>query len=663
MGVLRILTLLLPIAADAVLELSLELGKPEEYQSKYTWVLALGIIGGFFMAWGIGANDVANSFATSVSSKALTLKQAVMIAAVCEFLGCLVLGAAVTDTVKSGIVDGNFFKGNPEVLQIAMLCALWGAGFWLLLCSALGSPVSTTHSIIGALVGVSLCVNPESLNTEQLGLVVLSWLTSPLLSGIVAAVVYSLCRCFILRSPDSVARGFRCFPFLIFITYFIIIMYVTFKNPQLEIKDWVSKYPGFGFLIALGISLFLSAVTFAALYSRVKKGISEVDEVAVQDEAAVEPGSALEAGKVAVGVDEKTGGLQGMFFGKDLQKEAEAEDDTARALGAEAEVFPPKTEALFSYLQVVSACFDSLAHGANDVANAVGPIAAIVAIHETAKVDSKVEVPIWILAMGGAGIVIGLFTYGYNVIKSIGMKLSKITPCRGFSIEMGSSVVVIIGSNLGIPLSTTHCQVGATVGVGMCEIKGSSSVFKGVNWRLLLKVGLMWIFTLIFAGFFSAALFSFITASYHPMAKPLPCGPIAGRLNNTASMLSLTQDVMKARFKALDANSDKKLNSDELKAFGLDTNIKGDKKTVETYGRRRRRTPTTMDEKDFLQYTCVKSPALEHMSDKICEPQCQDGYRANKELECKQFPTTTSPEGDYLLGTAMSGFKTCQANK
>ncbi|CAE8629877.1 unnamed protein product [Polarella glacialis] len=152
-----------------------------------------------------------------------------------------------------------------------------------------------------------------------------------------------------------------------------------------------------------------------------------------------------------------------------------AEGDETRAMHDDAEKFPAKTEKLFSYLQVVSAAFDSLAHGANDVANSVGPLAAIVGIHQTAKVDSKVEVPIWILVMGGAGISIGLLTYGYNVIKSIGIKLAKITPSRGFSIEMGSSIVVIIGSNLGIPLSTTHCQVGATVGVGMCEIRGAAT--------------------------------------------------------------------------------------------------------------------------------------------------------------------------------------------
>jgi sodium-dependent phosphate transporter len=265
------------------------------------------------------------------------------------------------------------------------------------------------------------------------------------------------------------------------------------------------------------------------------------------------------------------------------------------------------------------------------------------------------------LAMGGAGIVIGLMTYGYNVIKSIGMKLAKITPSRGFAIEMGSSIVVIIGSNLGIPLSTTHCQVGATVGVGMCEIKDMKHKSRGVNWNLMGKVIAMWILTIAFAGLFSASFFSFIVAVYHPMSKPMHCGPIAMKLNNTASLRPLTEDAMAARFTALDANGDKKLDSDELEAVGLDMDIKGEKKTVETYGRRRRRTPKTMDQADFLQFGCMKSSKLEHMQNQICEPQCEDGYRANKELACKLNPTTVSDEGSFLMGTGMSGFTKCVA--
>lgn len=648
------------------MEVSQYLGNVDAFQEEFQWLLALGIIGGFFMAWGIGANDVANSFATSVSSKALTLKQAVLIAAVFEFLGCLVLGAAVTDTVKSGIVDGDYFKNNPEILSIGMLCAVWGAGVWLLLCSVLGCPVSTTHSIIGALVGVSLYANPNSLNTEQLGLVVLSWVSSPVLSGIAASIIYMFCRAFILRSENSTKRAFAFFPFLIFTTYLIIIVYCTFKNPQVEIKDWVSANPGFGFLVALGISATLTAITFGVLYIPVKKGIEAVDEPSKEAPDKVDMEGAKADGDKADGDLQEPDKKGGMFFARDLHQEAANEDEKAKELQADAEVFPAKTEMVFGYLQVVSACFDSLAHGANDCANAVGPIAAIVGINQYAKVDSKVDVPLWVLALGGAGIVIGLFTYGYNVIKSIGMKLAKITPSRGFSIEMGSSIVVIIGSNLGIPLSTTHCQVGATVGVGMCEINRAdkSTLFKGVNWRLMAKVIAMWILTIVFAGIISAAFFGFISAAYQPPLKPLNCGPIAAKLakvNNSVLLLPLTPEVMTARFKALDKNSDKVLDSDELKAAGLDKNIKADKKTVETYGRRRRRTPTTMDEKDFLQYSCLQADSLEHMKNKICEPQCQTGYRASKELECKFLPTTANAEGSFQMGTAMSGFSGCKA--
>ncbi|CAE8597145.1 unnamed protein product [Polarella glacialis] len=227
------LLVLSPVAAH--MEVTAQLGNVSDYQDNYAWILALGIIAGFFMAWGIGANDVANSFATSVGSKALTLRQAVAIATVCEFVGCVSMGASVTDTVRSGFIDERYFKNNPEVLQLGMLASLLGAGLWLALCSSLGTPVSTTHSIIGSLVGVSLVANPQSLNTEKLGLVVLSWLTSPLLSGIIGACVFLFVRTTILRSPHAVSRGYKFFPLLLLFTNLIFCMYVVFKNGSVQI--------------------------------------------------------------------------------------------------------------------------------------------------------------------------------------------------------------------------------------------------------------------------------------------------------------------------------------------------------------------------------------------------------------------------------------------
>ncbi|CAE8687204.1 unnamed protein product [Polarella glacialis] len=644
------LLVLSPVAAH--FQPTAQLNNVSDYQNNYTWILALGIIVGFFMAWGIGANDVANSFATSVGSKALTLRQAVAIATVCEFVGCISMGASVTDTVRSGFIDESYFKNNPEVLQLAMLAALIGAGLWLALCSSLGAPVSTTHSIIGSLVGVSLVSNPNSLNTTQLGLVVLSWITSPLLSGILAASVFLLVRTFILRSPIAVSRGYKFYPVLLFITNLIFCMYVVFKNPQVEIKDFVAKDPGAAVGVALGLALFFTSLVFVITFRRIQRSTEAVEEEDVVEEVSLGDAMKPEA-------ETQKAAAAGRFFDQDLHAQAMAEGGETKQMHDGAEKFPAKTEKLFTYLQVVSACFDSLAHGANDVANSVGPLAAIVGIHQTAKVDSKVDVPIWILVLGGAGISIGLLTYGYNVIKSIGIKLAKITPSRGFSIEMGSSIVVIVGSNLGIPLSTTHCQVGATVGVGMCEIRGASTVWKGVNWKIMAKVGVMWVMTLMFAAICASSIFGILVAIYQPQIEPMNCGPIAlkiGKVDNIST--TATKSSQKARFKSYDSNGDGTLDDGELKKVGWNKNLAGDK-LVEKFGRRRRRTPKTLSEKDFLQFTCTSNDNLEHLLYKNCEPVCLDGFRANKELSCKINPAKQDATGNFQLATAYSGFSAC----
>ncbi|CAE8651149.1 unnamed protein product [Polarella glacialis] len=665
------LLVLSPVAAH--LEVTAQLGNVSDYQDNYAWILASGIIAGFFMAWGIGANDVANSFATSVGSKALTLRQAVAIATVCEFVGCISMGASVTDTVRSGFIDERYFKNNPEVLQLGMLASLIGAGLWLALCSSLGSPVSTTHSIIGSLVGVSLVANPKSLNTEKLGLVVLSWLTSPLLSGIIAASVFLLVRTFILRSPHAVSRGYKFFPLLLLFTNLIFCMYVVFKNSQVELKNFRTKDPAAAAGMALGFALFFTAIVYAVTFRTIQRSTEAVEEWDVKKDSEL-PAKA-EAGADVV-MEVSLGGASkpeaethnaswtgGRFFDQDLHAQAMAEGGDTKEMHDDAEKFPAKTEKLFSYLQVVSAAFDSLAHGANDVANSVGPLAAIVGIHQTAKVDSKVEVPIWILVLGGAGISIGLLTYGYNVIKSIGIKLTKITPSRGFSIEMGSSIVVIIGSNLGIPLSTTHCQVGATVGVGMCEIRGASTVWKGVNWRIMAKVAVMWVMTLVFAAICASSVFGILVAIYQPQIEPMNCGPIAWKIGKVGNISTVaTKDSQKARFKSYDSNGDGTLDDGELKKVGWNKNLKGDK-LVEKFGRRRRRTPKTMTEKDFLHFSCTSNDKLEHLLYKNCEPVCLDGFRANKELSCKINPAAQDADGNFQLATYYSGFSACVVKK
>jgi len=265
--------------------------------------------------------------------------------------------------------------------------------------------------------------------------------------------------------------------------------------------------------------------------------------------------------------------------------------------------------------------------------------------------------------MGGAGISFGLVTYGYNVIKSIGMKLIKVTPSRGFAIEIGAFLVVIIGTNLGIPLSTTHCKVGATVAVGMCESNGMKDTSKGVNWRLMGKVGSMWVLTLAFASIISSSMFAVLTAGFHPMTKPLDCGLISTKLTSAQNVLNgaYSTDHVEQLFEELDTNDDGELTTEELDARcpPLGTLRNGDDLTVEKFGRRRRRTPEEMDLDDFMTYSCLSSAKLDHMENTQCEPLCAGGYVPDGTLKCKLDGNNEDDFGSYILRTVYSGFTTC----
>jgi len=462
----------------------------------------------------------------------------------------------------------------------------------------------------------------------------------------------------------------KFFPVLLFFTYSIVCLYTTFKNPQVNLKAFVKDNPGPALCIALGIALLFAAGTYAATISRLKAQLQEMDDKAEQagkeEEGSVVPAQQTGDGKPAGEEGGKSdGGKKSWGWNQDLAAQVDDEDKGVAERNDACELFPAKTEKLFSFLQVICASFGALAHGANDCANAVGPLAAIVGIYTEGEVSSKVDVPLWILVLGGAGISIGLMTYGYNVIKSIGMKLIKVTPTRGFAIEIGAFLVVIIGTNLGIPLSTTHCKVGATVAVGMCETGGVSGQAKGVNWKLMGKIGSMWVLTLAFASVISSSMFAVLTAAYHPMTRPLQCNRVETRFD--AADMYVASD-MESLFDTLDANGDDLLDSSELRAncpsLEFLPNEDADV-TVEKFGRRRRRTPEDMDKDDFLQYSCMSESTLDHMSNKKCVPQCRAGYKADDVLQCElsgeneAFDATGTNLGGFVLQTRYKGFTQC----
>ena len=533
----------------------------------YEWLVIVSAIAAFVMAFGIGANDVANAFASSVGSGALKLWQAVVVASIFEFLGAVLVGAQVTSTIRSGIVDPAYYEDDPQVLMLGMFAALVGAGVWLIFCSRVGVTVSTTHSIVGGIIGFSLvAAGAQSVDWRSFGLIVASWFVSPTVAAIVALIVFVSIRHFVLRRPNSLDRAYMIYPVLIALTFAINIFFLVYKGvPSL---NWDQLEVWKGVLIALGVGAGIGIIVRLTVLPYLRRRIEARDSVlptvapsassaaagsgddgkkpsdaAVEmtpipstvasssasmisaestADAAASPAAAAGTpdSASASGVDASSSGFlarskssllavynkhKDRLTGDAMVNEAMA-NAKVEAMHARAEAFDNKTEAFFTYLQVVTACFDSFAHGANDVSNAIAPLAAIVGIYSTGAIDSESPVPIWTLLLGAFGIVFGLALYGYKVIKVLGMTMVKITPSRGFSIELATAFVATVASMIGMPISTTHCQVGATVAVGLVE--GNFKKAEGFNVRVLVMILVSWVVTMVFSGLVSASIFS-----------------------------------------------------------------------------------------------------------------------------------------------------------
>ncbi len=395
-------------------------------------LVIIAAVVGFIMAYGIGANDVANAMGTSVGSKALTIKQAIIIAMIFEFAGAYLAGGEVTSTIRKGIIDSSMFTAIPEALVLGMISALFAAGVWLLVASALGWPVSTTHSIIGAIIGFAMvAVGSEAVQWTKVAGIVGSWVVTPAISGFIAYVIF--------MSAQK----------LIFDT----------DAPLQNAKRYVPVYMGLaGFVMSL--------VT-------IKKGLKHIG----LEMGAVE-GYALSVA-IAIGV-----GLLGKVLIARLNMDP----------AADKEMQFNNVEKVFAILMIVTACCMAFAHGSNDVANAIGPLAAVVSIVEhNGEIVKKSELVWWILPLGGFGIVAGLAILGKKVIKTIGEGITHLTPSRGFAAELAAASTVVIASGTGLPISTTQTLVGAVLGVGMA--RGIAALNMGVvrnivvSWVITLPVG------------------------------------------------------------------------------------------------------------------------------------------------------------------------------
>lgn len=393
------------------------------------YLLFSGCVFGFFMAWGIGANDVANAMGTSVGARALTLSQAILVACIFEFAGAYLAGGEVTSTIRKGIIDPQLLADSPDLLVFGMMASLLAAGTWLLIASFKGWPVSTTHSIVGAIVGfAAVGISFDAVSWSKVSSIVSSWVVSPLMAGTISFLIFRSVQNLILNTEHPFDNAKKYIPFYMFFVGFVISM-VTFLKGLKHVGLSLNFQESFIYSILIGV------------------GIS----------------------------------LLGSLFLRRVENTHQVRGDV---------VFDG-VEKVFAVLMVFTACAMAFAHGSNDVANAVGPLAAIANVVQSGgQIAVQSTMPWWILLLGGIGIVSGLAMLGYRVIETVGRNITELTPSRGFAAELAAATTVVLASGTGLPISTTHTLVGAVLGVGLA--RGLSAIDLSVVGRIIIS----WVITL-----------------------------------------------------------------------------------------------------------------------------------------------------------------------
>jgi PiT family inorganic phosphate transporter len=407
-----------------------------------TVFLVLAVLFGLYMTWGIGANDVANAMGTSVGSGAITVKQAILIAAIFEFSGAFLAGGTVTSTIRKGIIDPAPIAANPELLVYGMLAALLAAAIWLMIATTRGWPVSTTHSIVGAIVGFGIAgIGLDAVKWDTIGQIVASWVVSPVLGGVIALLLMLSIRKLILNADDPFQSAKRWGPLYVFLVGWIVSLVTLFKGlKHLDLHLTTTQS-------------FVAATVF---------------------------------GLVVAGI--------GKLMINRVRIDREADKDFHFA----------SVERVFTPMMIFTACAMAFAHGSNDVANGIGPMAAVVSIVQSGgQVAQKAGLPLWILLLGGVGIVAGLATLGYRVMQTIGVRITELTPTRGYCATLAAASTVVLASKTGLPVSTTHIAVGAVMGVGLARGIGA------LDLRVIGNIVISWIVTLP-AGAILAALFFYL---------------------------------------------------------------------------------------------------------------------------------------------------------
>lgn len=409
--------------------------------------MVMAVIFGIYMCWGIGANDVANAMGMPVGSGAITVKQAIIIAAIFEFAGAFIAGGSVTKTIRKGIIDPSSIAGSPELLVYGMLAALLAAGIWLMIASARGWPVSTTHTIVGAIVGFAVAgIGVDAVQWGKIGSIVASWIVSPLVGGVIALLLMISIRKLILNTEKPFERAKIWGPVYVFLV---------------------------GWIVSL-VTLF--------------KGLKHLD---------------LEFSPMESMVIATLFGLVVAFIGKLMINRVKVDESADR------DYHYASVEKAFVPMMVFTAAAMAFAHGSNDVANGIGPMAAVISVvQHGGEVGQKAGLPVWILALGGIGIVVGLATMGYRVMQTIGTKITELTPTRGYCATLAAATTVVVASKTGLPVSTTQIAVGAVMGVGLARGVGA------IDLRVIGNIVLSWFITLPAGAVLSAGFFFLFLAIF-----------------------------------------------------------------------------------------------------------------------------------------------------
>lgn len=463
----------------------------------------LVLVIGFYMAWNIGANDVSNAMGTSVGSGALTIKKAVILAAILEFSGAFFVGAPVTKTMQRGLIDTDMFIAEPMVLILGMCAALLGTGIWLQIASYSGWPVSTTHAIVGAILGFGGVIGGiDAIHWEEVSFIGLSWIISPVSSGILSYFLFHILQRKILFAMNPTEATKKLMPlmmFIIFGTFTLSLIFNGLENLHLNLS-----FPQ-AFLVAVLVGSLAAAIGFF-LVNRMIPAADTGNQPRQTPQNVVSLEKAIKhLQRVAISSFDETHDRTNKILNdvKALTQEVRKETSIVQK-SSEYKVM----ERMFVYLQILSACFVAFAHGANDVSNAIGPVAAAWDILKNGVISETAAIPPWLLAFGGIGIVIGLATWGWRVIETIGKKITELTPTRGFCAEFGAATTILIASKLGLPVSTTHCLVGSVLGVG------AAGGIRALNLSTVKDIIISWIITIPASATMSIIIFYILRAIF-----------------------------------------------------------------------------------------------------------------------------------------------------